>query len=211
MLMSFSAKAQNDTLAVDTASLHPITAIEAAEVSKMKIEAPQMPAKKWIPDVKKAMWMSIVFPGGGQIYNRKFWKLPIIYGGFVGCAYAYSWNNQMYQDYSQAYLDITDDDESTHSYDSFMHFGNQINDSNKARYTDLFRKRKDYFRRYRDMSFFCFIGVYALSIIDAYVDASLSEFDITDDLSLHLQPSYLGNGRDPLSKGGWGMQCSLNF
>ena len=57
------------------------------------------------PDPKRALWLAIVFPGGGQIYNRKDWKLPLIYGGFMGCLYAMSWNNSMYKDYSQAYLD----------------------------------------------------------------------------------------------------------
>ena len=57
----------------------------------------------WKPNAKKAMWLALVIPGAGQIYNRKYWKLPIIYGGFVGCAYAMRWNNMMYRDYSQAY------------------------------------------------------------------------------------------------------------
>ena len=56
----------------------------------------------WRPNPKRAMWLAIVLPGAGQIYNRKYWKLPIVYGGFVGCAYALRWNNQMYRDYSQA-------------------------------------------------------------------------------------------------------------
>ena len=62
----------------------------------------------WRPDPKRALWLAVVIPGAGQIYNRKFWKLPIVYGGFVGCAYAMSWNNQMYKDYSQAFLDLSD-------------------------------------------------------------------------------------------------------
>ena len=50
----------------------------------------------WKPDPKRAMWLALVLPGAGQIYNRKYWKLPIIYGGFVGCAYAMRWNNMDY-------------------------------------------------------------------------------------------------------------------
>ena len=64
--------------------------------------------------------------GAGQVYNRKFWKLPIIYGGFLGCIYALSWNNMMAKDYSQAYLDLMDDDPGTDSYNKFMHLGKQI-------------------------------------------------------------------------------------
>ncbi len=105
----------------------------------------------------------------------------------------------MYRDYSQAYLDICDNDPTTQSYNSFMHLGAAVTDANKSRYTQLFKSRKDTYRRYRDLSFFCMLGVYALSIIDAYVDASLSKFDISDDLSLQIAPAVIntksgGNG-----------------
>lgn len=173
----------------------------------------------WRPDIKKAMWMSIVIPGGGQIYNRKYWKLPIVYGGFVGCAYAWRWNGQMYSDYSQAYLDISDDDPNTKSYEKFLHLGAQITPENMAHYKDVFRRRKDTYRRWRDLSTFCMIGVYLLSIIDAYVDASLSQFDINEDLSMKVSPAYLnGNGNamtasrgSSLTNGGLGVHCQLNF
>lgn len=167
----------------------------------------------WKPSPKRAMWLAMVFPGAGQIYNRKYWKLPIFVGGFVGCAYAYSWNDQMYKDYKQAYLDIMDDDPNTKSYESFLHLGQAIDDTNKARYQKLFSQRKDRFRRYRDMSFFCIVGVYALSVIDAYVDASLSQFDISNDLSLRVEPTYINGSttNNPLKNGGLGVQCSLTF
>lgn len=168
----------------------------------------------WRPDPKRAMWLAIVIPGAGQIYNGKYWKLPIVYGGFVGCAYAMRWNDQMFKDYSQAYLDIMDDDDTTKSYESFLHLGAKIDDSNKERYQRLFKSRKDRFRRWRDLSFFCMLGVYAISIIDAYVDASLSQFDISDDLSLHIEPGLVNTSRSSgLSKGntGIGINCSLNF
>ena len=171
----------------------------------------------WRPNAKRAMWLALVLPGAGQIYNRKYWKLPIVYGGFVGCAYAMRWNNQMYRDYSQAYLDIMDDDPNTQSYNQFLHLGAEITEANTARYQKLFKKRKDRYRRWRDMSFFCMVAVYALSVIDAYVDASLSEFDISDDLSFHVQPAvingaasqgYMGN---PLKTSALGLNCSLRF
>ena len=74
----------------------------------------------WSPDPQKALWMALVIPGGGQIYNRKYWKLPLVYGGFMGCLYAMSWNNMMYKDYSQAYLDIMDSDPNTKSYEKIL-------------------------------------------------------------------------------------------
>lgn len=168
----------------------------------------------WKPDPKRAMWLAIMIPGAGQIYNRKYWKLPIVYGGFVGCAYAMRWNNQMYLDYSQAYLDIMDDDPNTQSYSSFLHLGAAITDANIERYKKIFKSRKDKYRRWRDLSFVCMLGVYAISIIDAYVDASLSQFDISDDLSLRLSPAVV-NGNTFTDKGlqnsALGMNASLTF
>lgn len=169
--------------------------------------------KTWRPDPKRALWLAIVLPGAGQIYNRKYWKLPIIYGGFVGSIYAMRWNNQMYRDYSQAYLDIMDNDPTTQSYNQFLHLGMTIDKSNEDRFKTLFKKRKDYYRRYRDLSFFVLVGVYALSIIDAYVDASLSEFDISDDLSLRITPAVIKDDlyRNPVKSSGLGVHCALTF
>ena len=154
-----------------------------------------------------------MLPGAGQIYNRKYWKLPIFYGGFVGCAYAMRWNNMMYRDYSQAYLDIMDNDPNTQSYNQFLHLGTKIDESNMSRWQEIFRQRKDRYRRWRDLSFFVMVGVYALSVIDAYVDASLSEFDISPDLSLHVAPAVINNGQNGnlLRNTGLGMQCAITF
>ena len=167
----------------------------------------------WTPDPKRAMWLALVIPGGGQIYNRKYWKLPLVYGGFMGCIYALTWNNMMYKDYSQAYLDIMDDDPGTASYNKFLHLGRKIDDSNEERYKTIFKSRKDKYRRWRDMSLFVMIGIYALSVIDAYVDAELSVFDISKDLSLKVQPTVIGNPmiENPVYASSLGLNCSLNF
>jgi hypothetical protein len=167
----------------------------------------------WKPETKRALWLALVLPGAGQIYNRKYWKLPIFYGGFVGCAYAMRWNNMMYRDYSQAYLDIMDNDPNTQSYNQFLHLGTKIDESNMSRWQEIFRQRKDRYRRWRDLSFFVMVGVYALSVIDAYVDASLSEFDISPDLSLHVAPAVINNGQNGnlLRNTGLGMQCAITF
>ena len=168
----------------------------------------------WRPDIKRAMWLAIVFPGGGQIYNRKYWKLPIVYGGFIGCYYAIRWNNMMYKDYSQAYLDLMDDNPETQSYNQFMHFGTVITEANRSTYENKFKRRKDYYLRYRDLSAFIMIGVYALSVIDAYVDASLSEFDISDDLSMRVTPTVIADRKastNPLKSTALGVHCSLSF
>jgi hypothetical protein len=167
----------------------------------------------WKPNPQRALWLALVLPGAGQIYNRKFWKLPIIYGGFLGCIYALTWNNMMYKDYSQAYLDIMDDDPGTASYNKFLHLGNTITQDNEERYKEIFKSRKDKYRRWRDMSFFVMLGVYAISVIDAYVDAELSVFDISNDLSLTIEPAVIPNhgGGSLLDRQSLGVSCKLNF
>ncbi len=214
LLLGTTVKAQEQVVA-DSMDVQ-FTSIKADSIfaaSDTVISKPKRDWSTWRPNPKRAMWLAIVLPGAGQIYNRKYWKLPIVYGGFVGCAYAMRWNNQMYSDYSQAYLDLMDDDPNTQSYNQFLHLGAKIDETNIQRYQQLFKKRKDKFRRWRDLSFFCLVGVYALSIIDAYVDASLSEFDISKDLSLRVEPTILNNDRErnPFKANSLGLSCSLNF
>lgn len=194
--------------AADSVSMRMLSANDSVKKKKEKRDW-----STWRPNAKRAMWLAIVIPGAGQIYNRKYWKLPIVYGGFIGCLYAIRWNNQMYKDYSQAYMDIMDNDPSTESYNQFLHLGNTITEENKEQYQNLFKKRKDFYRRYRDLSVFCLIGVYALSVIDAYVDASLSEFDISKDLSMKLEPTIINNrsSLNPLKSSSLGLQCSITF
>ena len=164
--------------------------------------------KIFLPDPNRAAWLALVFPGGGQIYNRKYWKLPIFYGGFLGCFYAFTWNQQMYMDYSQAYLDIMDDNPNTNSYLAMFPPSYDI-DNNTERFKTVFKNRKDRFRRWRDLSAFCFVGVYLLSVIDAYVDAHLSAFDISDDLSLHLSPTTISGA--PGQGAGYGLGATFSF
>ena len=197
---------QGDTVAQgnDTLSIM----LKAAHKKRMKRDW-----NTWKPDPKRALWLALVLPGAGQIYNRKYWKLPIIYGGFMGCIYALTWNNMMYKDYSQAYLDIMDDDPGTASYNKFLHLGMEITPENEERFIKIFKSRKDKYRRWRDMSFFVMLGVYALSVIDAYVDAELSQFDISKDLSLKVEPTVIPNhgGGNLLDAQSLGLSCKLNF
>ena len=168
--------------------------------------------KLFVPNPTKATWLAVVFPGGGQIYNRKYWKLPIIYGGFAGCAYALSWNGKMYKDYSQAYLDIMDSNPNTKSYEDLLPPNAQYNEEQLK---NTLKRRKDSFRRFRDLSIFAFIGVYLISIIDAYVDAELSNFDISPDLSMKLEPTVIDNNSQFRSNSyknkSVGLQCVLRF
>ena len=126
----------------------------------------------WEPEPKKAVLFSIV-PGGGQIYNKKYWKLPVVYGGFVGCVYALTWNQSTYTDYRKAYVDIMDDDPDTRSYEDYLPPHYEIDTSMEDWLKDVFKNRKNKYRRQRDLSIFAFVGMYVLSAIDAYVDAEL--------------------------------------
>ena len=169
------------------------------------------------PDPKKAVLMALV-PGLGQIYNRKFWKLPIVYGGLMGCMYAVTWNNRNYQDYSTAYKDIMMDAEEPNrpveefhtSWQAFLGVGYDPKEwvTNTNFQTQL-KNRKDYYRRYRDLSIIITVGVYALSIIDAYVDAQLFDFDISPDLSMHWEPSV--TPQTAYSSRSYGLNCSIKF
>ncbi|MCR5472051.1 MAG: hypothetical protein K6F02_02680 [Prevotella sp.] len=203
-----------EALPLDTAFIE--DSLEYQKLTFVKDEAEMKVARDWNtwrPDPQRALWLALVIPGGGQIYNRKYWKLPIVYGGFVGCIYAMMWNNMMYKDYSQAYLDIMDDDPGTASYNKFLHLGKQITPANEERYKQIFKSRKDKYRRWRDLSFFCMLGVYAVSVIDAYVDAELSSFDISKDLSLKVRPTVISNKSsvNPLYATSLGVNCSINF
>lgn len=168
--------------------------------------------KQWVPNPTKATWLALVFPGGGQIYNRKYWKLPIFYGGFAGCAYALSWNNKMYKDYMSAYKDAANERWDSSSITDLLPPG-YLNRVSKSQLTETLRKRKDTYRRYRDLSIFAFIGVYLLSVVDAYVDAELSNFDITPELSMRVEPAVIDmkTGSSSSSQRSVGLQCSFRF
>lgn len=168
------------------------------------------PQKVWKPNPSTATWLALIIPGGGQIYNRKYWKLPIVYGGFVGCMYAYNWNGQMYKDYRQAYLDIMDNDPNTNSYKEFFRPGYDY-EANKEYLKSVFKKRKDRYRRWRDLSIFATIGVYALSVIDAYVDASLASFDISEDINLTIEPQVIPGNTYSRDNGYYGLNCHITF
>lgn len=198
---------ETDTLSTDSLdnlievdSLALLTAKDTLAVEKI-----QEPL--WIPNSSRSAWLALLIPGGGQIYNRKYWKLPIFYGGFAACTYALVWNNRMYHDYQNAYIDLMDDNESTTSYLDLLP-ANYTYDQDQLE--TILKNRKDKFRRWRDMSIFAYIGVYFLSVVDAYVDAELSDFDITPDLSMHIEPAVLNSSN---SSGGKtvGVSCRLTF
>lgn len=176
----------------------------------------ELKRKQWVPNPTKATWLALVIPGGGQIYNRKYWKLPIVYGGFAGCAYALTWNGKMYKDYQAAYVDAVNEKWDSSSITDLLPPG-YIDRVSHSQITETLRKRKDTYRRWRDLSIFAFIGVYLISVVDAYVDAELSNFDIGPDLSMKVEPTFINNQTGgyynpaTLKDKSVGVQCSFRF
>jgi len=127
---------------------------------------------------KKAGYLSAAFPGLGQIYNKRYWKLPIIYGAFGTVGYFIGWNNNKYQQYRNAYLlkksfpiDELDDP-----------LAIEISEDN-------LKRGLDYYRRNRDLLMIVLVGVYLIQVLDAHIDAHLMEFDVSEDLSFRIEPA----------------------
>jgi hypothetical protein len=182
--------------------------------------------KSFKPNSTKAVLLSFI-PGMGQIYNRKYWKLPIVYGGLMACMYAINWNGKNYQDYWSAYKAIVhDSEEYTHlqqqagggevdytfskEWTDFMSSNQDLKSIvNNTSYHNLFKSRKDFFRRNRDLSYILTVGVYLICMVDAYVDAELFDFDISPDLSFRVEPMVTPRTR--FSQQSVGINCSITF
>ncbi len=163
-----------------------------------------------IYDPRKAALLSAGFPGLGQIYNKKYWKLPFIYGGFAGLTYGIVWNNKWYNNYSNYYVDITDGDPTTTRYLDLV--SQEFIDGYSGGESELatkFKQKKESYRRDRDFVIILTVGLYVLNILDASVDAHLSDFDIGKDLSLKVQPEVQYN--DIAGSSTMGMSCRLRF
>lgn len=171
------------------------------------------PSYMFSPSPRKAVIYSAILPGLGQIYNRKYWKLPILYGGVAGLTYAISWNNGYYRYYLGGYQDIMDEDPKTNRWHSMVPYGQDRDDpAVQQRMTDILQRQKDRYRYYRDLSIIITIGVYFIAIVDAYVDAQLFDFDMSPDLSMRMTPVIIREERgNKLGNSSYGVQWSFNF
>ena len=150
----------------------------------------------WKPDPMRAVWLGAIVPGLGQIYNRSYWKIPIVYGGFMGCIYAITWTNSQYEGYKIAYRDLyfdrqngTVSNDPSKSYISILPEGYTIDRmGGVSTYYNRLKDWQNTTRRNRDLAIAATAIVYALTLIDAYVDAQLFDFDISDDLTLNVYP-----------------------
>lgn len=151
------------------------------------------------PDAIKAVWLGTILPGAGQIYNKSYWKLPIVYGAFMGCGYAISINQNYYSNYRRAYMDLYLDtqngavsEDPAKSYIAILPEGYNLERVGGAStWLSTLKNQQNIYRRYRDYSILATVVVYALSLIDAYVDAQLFDFDISPDLSVNLEPQII--------------------
>ncbi len=199
----------------DSLRMIPVGAVPVDSVSIMidpstgKPIDPDYRVREFNPDPNRALWMSALCPGLGQLYNRRYWKLPIVVGAYVGLGYATNWNNRMLRDYTQAYRDITDNDPSTKSYMDFYPPNTDESSLNKGWLERVLKNKKDKFRRQRDLCIISMIGVYLVAMVDAYVDASLAHFDISENLSMDVHPAVIQTNTS--NTPGIGMQWAFNF
>jgi len=190
----------NDTLALsgNTAFL---TSASGDTVLTGRLKADSL--KVYKPNPQRAVWLSVLCPGLGQVYNRRYWKLPIIGAGVLGVAYAIGWNSRYYNAYTNAYRDLIDNDPDTKSYTALL--SKQTTDFSRSRWESTFKNRQQKYRRSRDLSYIGAAGVYLLCMLDAFVDAQLYDFDISPDLSILPAPIQGGKG------GIGGIELSLAF
>jgi len=149
---------------------------------------------------RRASMYSAVIPGLGQAYNKKYWKIPIIYTGFGVMGYFIYANSLNYNKYKQGLIDFTDGDENTDSYLNFIgpdvdpgRFDPSLgspdySSSDEAWFKEQLENNMNYYRRYRDLSVILTFAWYAMNIIDATVDGYLFSYDMNEDLSLRLDP-----------------------
>lgn len=170
-----------------------------------------------VSNVKKATTLACICPGAGQIYNKSYWKVPFVVGGFGTVIYCVDWNNRGYQRFKKAYSLRADYDKQLEAYNADpenVPKPTGSKDEFRGRYTASFLKNlRDNYRRNRDLCIIITAGLYALQIIDAHVDAHMQDYDISDDLSMHIEPvidyNYIPSAGG--HKATFGFSLNVNF
>lgn len=167
--------------------------------------------------VKKATTLACICPGAGQIYNRSYWKVPFVVGGFAAMIYCIDWNNRGYQRFKKAYSLRAAYDEAMANYNSDPELYPRpegSTDEFRGRYAASFLKNlRDNYRRNRDLCIIVTAGIYLLQIVDAHVDAHLKDYDISDDLTMTIEPKIdytyvpMAGGHRPI----YGFNINVNF
>lgn len=156
---------------------------------------------------RRATIYSAVLPGLGQIYNRKYWKLPLVYGGFATLGYFINFNNGVYVTYKRAYSDIIDKNPYTNSFLELKVNKIFFQPDKISQLTENLRIAKDSWRRNRDLVIIGTIVFYAANIIDASVDANFFNFNVNDDLTFNWVPGPIMCMDNKLM----GIHCVITF
>ena len=179
-----SAAAQTDTVARQPGD--PVRIANAATDTVMVKGAPSH-------SPRRATMLAALLPGTGQFYNRKYWKVPIVYAGFGVCGYFIYTNNRTYQNFLQAWQAKNNGGTGDGPY-IYDRFDPKYPASSRLNNLENLRRNKDQFRRYLELSVIATVAMYALQIIDANVDAHLRGFDWnSENLTLRFEPVLDGN------------------
>lgn len=190
--MAFFAEAQTDTTITVTPDSTEVIKVDRGTVTGEVKEVLVPIDSAYIHSPRKAIIMSAILPGLGQIYNKKAWKVPILYGGFAAAGYFLNDNLKNIKKYKTLYIAETDGDPTTINY-------------SKRTAPDLLNII-DKYKQWRDLSYIAFAAIYALNIIDANVDAHLFYFDVSEDISLNIMP-YMS----PFRSQGVGLSLTLKL
>ena len=144
----------------------------SAQASPKKLEKVVDSPSLLPKDPKKATMLSAILPGAGQVYNGKTWKVPILYAGILTDVYFIQYNHKRYERFRDALFALDKGEP------------NQFPSLNRAALV----RNVDYWRQNRDLTLLLMLGIYALNLVDANVDAHLSGFDISEDLTLKIAP-----------------------
>lgn len=192
VIASAALFAQTDTVAtIDTAIV--INSLPPA-AKKSVVELDSAPAHS----PKKAMLYSALLPGAGQIYNKKYWKAPVVWAGFAVFGYFINQNNREYKRFRKAY---------NYSVDTLASTVSEFPNADPA----LLANERDIYRKWRDLSIILTVGWYALNIIDANVDAHLFEFNVSDVATLRWEPTFNMAYQQPNTPFSGGVKLSLGF
>lgn len=150
-----------------SAQVHPVKEKYATDTVELKSYATRY-------DPRKALMFAAILPGLGQVYNKKYWKLPLVYGGFMGLGYGLNFYQKGYKKYRGELFDV-------------LETGSLVSSSGFTK--DQLRTIVDRYRRERDFMIILMAGMYLLQMVDAHVDAHLKEFDLNPNLHVRLHPT----------------------
>ncbi len=190
LLPAAFSKAQDTTIApsavlidIDSSKTQPVID-STTNFNQLPVNADSINIKKHDP--KKATIRSAIIPGWGQAYNREYWKIPIVYGALSIPAITFFYNNKWYKKTRDAYNIVVNQE--TNRYNEidpklFDKNGKPLDAVSLQFYRNQFRQDRDY-------SVLYFLGVWAVQVVDATVFGHLKEFDVSDDLSMKINPGY---------------------